>query len=88
MNSAFFAHAAQGAISKMGSEDKVFSGSTGSDKNGGYTINESDPAVKQSRDIASKIEHVTYTLELHSVFVNIFQLHGVCKYIINYMVYL
>ena len=54
MNSAFFAHAAQGAISKMGSEGKVSSGSSGNDKNGDHAINESDPAVNQSRDIASK----------------------------------
>lgn len=54
MNSAFFARAAQGAISKLGSEGKVLSGNSGGDKNGGHSIDECDPAIKQSRDIASK----------------------------------
>lgn len=54
MNSAFFAHAAQGAISKLGNEGKVSSGNTGGDKNGGHSMDECDPAMKRSRDIASK----------------------------------
>ena len=54
MNSAFFAHAAQGAISKLGNEGRVLSGSSGSDKNGDHSTDECDPAIKQSRDIASK----------------------------------
>ena len=53
MNSAFFAHAAQGAISKLGNEGKVLSGNSGGDKNG-HSMDECDPAMKRSRDIASK----------------------------------
>lgn len=54
MNSAFFAHAAQGAISKLGNEGRLLSGANGGDKNGDYSTDECDPAIKQSRDIASK----------------------------------
>ena len=54
MNSAFFAHAAQGTISKLGNEGKDLSGSSGGDKNGGHSTDKCDPAIKQSRDIASK----------------------------------
>lgn len=54
MKSAFFAHAAQGAISKLGNEGKVLSGSSGGDKNGDHSTDECDPAIKRSRDIASK----------------------------------
>lgn len=54
MNSAFFARAAQGAISKLGSEGKVLSGNSGGDKNGGHSTDECDPAIKQSRDIAKE----------------------------------
>ena len=57
MNSAFFAHAAQGAISKLGNEGKV-SGNSGGDKNGGHSTDECDPAIKRSRDIASKRAHI------------------------------
>lgn len=52
MNSAFFAHAAQGAISKLGNEGKVLS--SGGDKNGGHSMDECDPAMKRSRDIAKE----------------------------------
>ena len=60
MNSAFFARAAQGAISKLGSEGKVLSGNSGGDKNGSHSTDECDPAIKQSRDIASK--RISYVL--------------------------
>ena len=53
MNSAFFAHAAQGAMSKLGNEGKVSSTNNGGDKNGSST-DDCDPAMKQSRDIASR----------------------------------
>ena len=53
MNSAFFAHAAQGAMSKLGNEGKMLSGNSGVDKNGSHSTDECDPAIKQSRDIAS-----------------------------------
>lgn len=57
MNSAFFAHAAQGAMSKLGNEGKMSLGNGGGDKNGGLTMDNCDPAIKRSRDIASKSGH-------------------------------
>ena len=67
MKSAFFAHAAQGAMSKLNSEGKVSSGNNGGDRNGGLTVDECDPAVKKSRDIASKsgrhMMHVYFELQ-------------------------
>lgn len=68
MNSAFFARAAQGAMSKL-NEGKP--GSSGGDKNGAHNMDECDPAVKESRDIASKV-YLNYTLIIY-VFINLLQ---------------
>ena len=64
MNSAFFARAAQGAMSKLGNEGKMSSANNGGDRNGSHSTEDCDPAMKQSRDIASKEECIYFELRI------------------------
>ena len=54
MNSAFFARATQGAMSKLVGEGKHSSSTREDGRSDSYSLDESDPFVKESRDIASK----------------------------------
>jgi len=54
MNSAFFARATQGAMNKLGGEGKGNSSTRADERRGSQPLDESDPFVKESRDIASK----------------------------------
>ncbi|XP_065919574.1 uncharacterized protein [Dysidea avara] len=54
MNSAFFARATQGAMSKLVGEGKHSSSTREDGRSDSYSLDESDPFVKESRDIAKE----------------------------------
>jgi len=61
MSSAFFARATQGAMSKLSGEGKQNNSSTREDyRRDSNSLDESDPFIKKSRDIASKCPCLFY----------------------------